>query len=149
MNLIKLWKLFLSFSFKQIVNRKSPCYISDEEIIGREIFSSRHIAKSTKRVKPGAFMPDYGKPGFSVNRLLFAPIELFIELANVRARKRNRKFYGFGRISAQDIKSIYADVKGTPNFENPFHADVNLPLDAGEDLIIDLARQCSNHAYLD
>lgn len=150
MNLsIKLWIHFLKFSILTCaLHHKLPFLVGNEEILGRELLSSKLFKKPTGRISPNAFYPESGKVKFSVSRLSFAPLELFIRLGQKHAKMRgqDRNFYGFAEISAYNAKKIYKTLTSAIILENPFHAHIGLPVDDGADLILDLARQCSNIA---
>jgi len=69
------------------------------------------------------------------------PYHLFKELGDRHAKKRKQTFYGFAQVGAEDAKEIYEKVAAQYTIENPFHANLSLPCNAGKDLILDCDRQ--------
>lgn len=54
-------------------------------------------------------------------------------------------FYGYAVIEAEVISTIKLDgmkslgMEATPNYKNPFHGDITLPVDDGKDFYLDIA----------
>ena len=121
--------------------------IIDDEILGREIFSKKNIRKSSSTVKVNAFLIPNVRTAISVSRLGIAPRHLIESLGKEHAIRRvpEQTFYGFGELSADALKAIRLDdgsdipVRGTPTLTNPFHADIRLPKDDGDDYRLEIA----------
>gem|GEM_PF-3517027 len=143
----RLWLRFLPFALRRICRKTCPLSITDDEILGREIFSKRVIRKSDSRVRANAFLTPNEQTGISVSRLGLDLRDLLEALAKFHAIRRvpKRTFYGFGELPAGVLKGIRLTdgnkipVRGTPSKENPFHADIMLAKDDGDDYRLEVA----------
>jgi hypothetical protein len=147
------WGRYLLFSIRTIIiHRRWPGYVVDDEGIAREIFSS-HCYKADGSVRPIAFSFNRKKPSaLSVNRASLAS-QVFLKcLALKHAKGRKQTYYGSAHSSARNIRNVVmgdtwaANVIGSINPQNPFHADIPLPPDNGKDFDMDVQRKLATSA---
>ena len=126
-------------SFNRIRRLKSFLTICDEEMIGREIFSSRQVKPGKPRIN--AYLSRSLEDGISVSRLEGAPVYLFHNLGRLHGKNRNQKYYGMATVPAKKIRRKannvkYKEVRPDITLENPFHANIWLPADVDKDYAI-------------
>lgn len=151
-----LWVHFLAFFFKSITSKRWPLKINGEESLGRALFSGNYD-QNKGVIKITAFKLKDPTKGISVNRLTYAPENQIDYLSKTEAQCRTDKarknnsmageisFYGYAVIEAEVISTIKLDgmrslgMEATPNYKNPFHGDITLPVDDGKDFYLDIA----------
>ena len=103
--------------------------LSREETIVRGVFSRRHFAATTRRVKPNVFLEGAHQRRLSVDRADEATEEELVRLGEDRAKKRSRTFHGWARLSvaAAEDSGPGVEVWASPMSDNPYHADIVLP----------------------
>lgn len=144
----RLWLAYFRHVVRAVSQRRSPHFVADFELLGREVFSGNHIRKGAKKVKPGLFLHKRSRRRpFSVNRMSLANRSLFMALGRLHGQKRNHTFYGVAQFTAAMVRTVQGDdgwqmqVRGTPSFANPLHADLTIPEDKGKDYDIMIADQ--------
>ncbi len=144
----ELWLRFIAYVFKALARLQSPLTIRDGDLLAKELFSG-HVKKSGG-LTPSAFLIN-GKSAFgiSTDRWSKAPERLFVALglASATRRKDGSKFKGFARFDTASLKSIKLEdswqmrALGVPTLRNPFHADIPLPVDKGDDYYLYVATE--------
>lgn len=113
---------------------KVPEKIAPEEELGRSVYSSRD-AKRAARTRAGlnSFLEKEGEPKISTDRLSVAPFDEAIAIAETRGVARNRTFYGWAVVIAEQACCNGRRVVASPQPDNPYHGDIILPKKAVED----------------
>jgi len=106
----------------------APGDIGDRENLGRRLFSRRRRDRARRgRVPLDVFLERLGTTRISVDRLdLSSPLEA-TSIADRAAKARNRPFYGWAVVMAQQAGAGGRRVEASPQRDNPYHADVILP----------------------
>ena len=111
--------------------RRIPEVASDERL-GREVFSGSDIRRRAGfgEVNYRAFYDKRSPGALSVDRLDLAPLDLVAGVGRRNAERRGpgRRFHGWGVIEAHIAAQSGRSVAATPTAENPFHADIRIPL---------------------
>lgn len=97
----------------EVATAHSPCPVSNEEFLYRQILSPIHYDKETNTLTPTAF-DDASNKGMSVNRLKYTAEEQIVQIANNRVKNYNevnpdkpqRTFSGAVRFVCDDIRKI-------------------------------------------
>ena len=111
-----------------------PDDIARTEELGRGIFSSRTARRAPRRIPHHVFLERHGETDISVDRLSIAPQDEAIEIADDVGNARNREFYGWAVVVAEDAAENGRRVVASPIMnQNPYHADIVLPSIASED----------------
>ena len=80
----------------------------------------------------------------SVNRMDLAPESTMAEIGTRNASQSMKKFWGWYILTAGDVEEVGCGIKPSPSSENPYHADIVVPvaLDAEDrrDAVIEYAR---------
>lgn len=91
------------------------------------MFSSKHASRARRSgVHPRVFQERLGFK-ISVDRLSVAPRSTSKSIAAAVAEAREATFYGWAVVVARDAAESGRIVHSTPQLENPFHADIELP----------------------
>lgn len=104
--------------------------IAADEELGRGVYSSRS-AKRAQRAGgyPRIFIDNSSPARISVDRLCAAARGVLERIADARAQNRSgQQFYGWAVVLAEDAVEGGRCVMASPNCENPYHADIVLPL---------------------
>ena len=101
--------------------------VKPSEELGRGVFSSGIARKSRRSVPHTAFLERQGNATISVDRLTVAPRADALDHARDVAAQRGRTFYGWAVVTAAQAASSGRRVLATPQKDNPFHADIELP----------------------
>jgi hypothetical protein len=148
---IELWVRFLWFAIQRLFVFRSPLVIADSDELARALFSG-HVKKSGA-LRPNAFLINTkSEYGISVHRWTLAPVRFFRSLAMAAAMRRKVNFKGFAKFEAGILSSISpsegATLKayGVPTLDDPFHADIPLARDEGEDYYLLIATELSRKA---
>ena len=105
----------------------------DEEL-GRCVFSSKEKKYAIlDGIPKSVFLERQGVSILSVDRLSKAPQLKAIEIAEDRTKKRVRNFYGWAVIYTKNASRDNRKVLASPTKENPYHADIVLPLTTERD----------------
>lgn len=107
--------------------------VEPSEDLGRGVFSSRVARRSHRSVPHTVFLERPGVPRISVDRLSIAPRAEALDHARNMAEQRDGRFYGWAVLSAELAASSGRRVLATPQKDNPFHADIELPDSAQEE----------------
>ena len=107
--------------------------VQPSEDLGRGVFSRGTARRSRRSVPHTVFLEKPGNPTISVDRLGIAPIADALDHARDVASRRERSFYGWAIINAEQAASSERRVSATPLPDNPFHADIELPDSAQEE----------------
>lgn len=111
-----------------------PDSIEPEEDLGRSVFSSQQKKRAQRSTVPyHVFLEREGEIKLSVDRLSRASEEELVSIARNVAEARNRKFYGWAVVSAKLAHANEREVVSTPQPDNPYHADILLPILAADD----------------
>ena len=120
-----------------LISGNVPDKIQPSDLLGREERSRSRAKKSLSRRKykvrghapPDRFMPPESSSELSINRMGFAPDAKMAAIGERNAYSDNRKeFWGWHTLSAQDIKDAGCSVEPSPTPENPYHADIIIPV---------------------
>ncbi len=80
----------------------------------------------------------------------FAPESSLAELGTRNARQLGKNFWGWYTLKASDVKLVGCFVKASPLSDNPWHADIVIPVDPeaedGKDAITEYARDLAYHS---
>lgn len=121
----------------------SRTVISDDEQIGRALYSKSEFSVKFMRAKAGAFKPERGKFKRSMSLL---DRENNQSLSDQRARNARpfSTFYGWGVLFKPVITMHNCSVRPDPTSDNPYHANIKFPSD--EDQHILTARKLADHS---
>lgn len=111
--------------------------IGPDENLWRGVFSSGH-AKSARqgKIKHNIFLEKPGKRAISVNRLDGVSEDKRTRIGEVLAADRpNQGFHGWAVAPAARVRESGMEAKATPSRENPRHADIVLPPEAGDRIV--------------
>ena len=107
--------------------------VAASEDLGRGVFSSGVARRSQRSVPHTVFLERPGTTALSVDRLNIASPTEALDHARHVASQRKRTFYGWAVVTAEQAASSGRRVTATPQPDNPFHADIELPDSAEED----------------
>ncbi|MYD60046.1 MAG: hypothetical protein F4W91_03300 [Gemmatimonadetes bacterium] len=111
-----------------------PNNIAPEEDLGRSVFSSRDAKRARRsRVSLNAFLEKEGQTDISVDRLSIAPEEEAVAIADNVGTARNRTFYGWAVVTAEEARRSEREAIASPLKNNLYHADIRLPELTAED----------------
>ena len=114
-----------------------PATIQTDDELGREERSSRNAKKALGKRERGpagharvsVFMPPRDVNEISVNRMGFASDA---DMADIGIRNaaadRGKLFWGWYMLSAGDIGAAGCSVESSPSDDNPYHADIVVPV---------------------
>lgn len=96
------------------------------------MFSRKHAARARRSgVPPRVFQEKFGRLTISVDRLSLAPLAAAKSIAAAVGRARRATFYGWAVVAASDAadsgRTVHSTPQRTPQLENPYHADIELP----------------------
>ena len=112
----------------------APESVGPDEELGRSVFSSRNARRAARRVPHHVFLERPGETDISVDRLSVAPPDEAVEIADSVGNARNREFYGWAVVIAEDAARNGRKVVASPILnQNPYHADIVLPEIVAED----------------
>ena len=136
-----------------------PSAIRASDELGREARSQTEAKKALRKREKGpvgharmtVFRPPDDASEISVNRMGFASDA---EMADIGIRNdaadRGRLFWGWYILSAGDIGAAGCSVKPSPSCDNPYHADIVVPvaLDADDrrDALTEYAKDLADRA---
>ena len=106
------------------------------ERLGREESSERNARKAFRRQREDGedwapvskFKPPGNSNEISVNRMDMAPPGDIAEIGQRNASRLKKSFWGWYILSASDVKSTGCSVLPSPLLDNPYHADVVVPV---------------------
>ena len=79
-----------------------------------------------------------------------APTATMAELGRRNALPSGKSFWGWYTLTAGDVEAVGCSVKPSPSDDNPYHADILIPVpfDAEErrDAVVEYARDLAYHA---
>jgi hypothetical protein len=106
-----------------------PSEISNAEKIARFVFSPINVNPNTGKLKSNCYKPPAGYDEVSVNRLDFTNAN-FLKSIALKMQNTNRNYFGFGVITALDIRNSDSDIIYTPKKEstdyNTYHSDIKI-----------------------
>lgn len=113
-----------------------PSTISATDRLGREEWSERSARRSFrkraegrgKRVPVARFMPPKNRNEISVNRLDHASDAAMAEIGVRNARNLGKEFWGWYILTAENVEEEGCSVGPSPLLDNPYHADIILPV---------------------
>lgn len=110
-----------------------PSEVSEDENLGRSLTGLYQAKSPSGRALREAFV-DKRVASLSVDRLDFAPRSEMAHLARERERRRNppRHFAGWAIVCARWAAASGRRVEATPQEDNPYHADIHLPIGEGD-----------------
>ncbi len=132
--------------------------IATSDKLGREERSQSGAEKAFRRlqiegkarVPVARFKPPNNSNEISVNRMDKAPNTKIAEIGARNANLLGRLFWGWYVITAGDVTGVGCTVKPTPSDDNPYHANIVIPvaMDAEDrrDAVIEYARDLAYHA---
>lgn len=106
-----------------------PGHISGDEKLGRSVTGLYEAKTPSGRALRDAFV-DNRAVSLSVDRLDFAPRSEMARIARERERRRDppRSFAGWAIVGARRAETRGRSVEATPQEDNPYHADIHLPI---------------------
>lgn len=110
-----------------------PDDVEPHEELGRGVFSSGAARRSRRSVPHTVFLERPDHATISVDRLSVASHAEALDHARSVAAQRARTFYGWAVVTAVLAASSGRRVVATPQEDNPFHADIELPDSAQEE----------------
>ena len=110
--------------------------ISATDRLAREEWSRRsarrsfrkRIQKMRERVPVARFMPPKNSNEISVNRLDLTSDEEMASIGVRNARNLEKEFWGWYVLTARDVEEEGCAVRSSPLLDNPYHADIVLPV---------------------
>ena len=136
----------------------TPDSIAKGNRLGREERSQSDAKRSFRRLKRegkarvpvSKFKPPKNSNEISVNRMGLVPVAKMAELGMRNASLSGKLFWGWYILTAEDIEEVGCSVKPSPSDDNPYHADIVIPvaLDTEErrDDIIEYATGLAYHS---
>lgn len=119
-----------------------PDSIAKGDRLGREERSQSDAKRSFRRLKKegearvpvSKFKPPKNSNEISVNRMDLVPVAEMAELGMRNASSSGKLFWGWYILTAEDIEGVGCSVKPSSSDDNPYHADIVIPvaLDAEE-----------------
>ena len=111
-----------------------PAIIGPWEDLGRGVFSSKHADRARRSRTPHrVFLTEPGQPNISVDRLSTAPLPDTVAIGDNVAAARSATFYGWAAVTFERASANGRRVVPAPLIDNPFHANIVLPVPAAED----------------
>lgn len=108
--------------------------IDDDDLLGREMFSKRRVRKAERGlIDPSIFEPPRDKDTLSVDRLDLAPDEKMAEIGDMNGSSQGKPFFGWAQVIVRNARARGREVLASPRLDNPYHADIVLPLPDGEE----------------
>lgn len=135
-----------------------PSTIQPEEKLGREERSGSSARKALGKrarilaghARVSVFMPPRDSNEISANRMGFAPDAVMADIAIQNATALEKSFWGWYLLSGDEIETSGCIVKASPFAENPYHADIVMPvaLDAEDrrDALTEYAKDLADRA---
>ncbi len=140
-------------------SREIPDAIQPSDQLGREARSQTEARKALRKQKRGmvgharmtVFRPPDNASEISVNRMGFASDAEMAEIGiRNAAADRGRLFWGWYILSAGDIGAAGCSVEPSPTRDNPYHADIVMPVALGaedrRDALTEYAKDLSDCA---
>jgi hypothetical protein len=148
MRWVRLWARFFWFAAGEYLGGRHPRYVNNRETLGREIFSSKQFYRSTRAINKNVFQAPRNRWDISCTRLSLFRRQMAVEIARRHgaSHQKPRTFYGFAEIAVSAVREVEVEINGTPQFDNPFHADIELPRDDGPDLLLLIAVKLASRA---
>lgn len=104
------------------------------EKIGRRIYNDRDFRRLQKgQPVPRLFKEKDGVSELSVDRLSHDSIRAVAEVASKGSASRGGIFWGWAALSVSEAQNSGRIVLETPFLDNPYHADIVIPLRGGDD----------------
>ena len=111
-----------------------PDNIAPQEELGRGVFSSQEKKRAERsRISLQVFLEKEGETDISVDRLDYPTPQEAAAIGERAAVARDRTFYGWAVVTAENAGTHQRQVRATPLQDNPYHADIVLPDIASED----------------
>ena len=116
-----------------------PPTIANHEKLGRHEWSGtsarkvqgRQIRGESLRVQVNRFKPPDNSCELSVDRMDHATLGKLAELAEQNTTRQNVSLRGWYTLSATDVAEAKCNVQSSPFPENPYHADIVIPVNLG------------------
>ncbi|MCY4008010.1 MAG: hypothetical protein OXE84_14500 [Rhodobacteraceae bacterium] len=117
-----------------------PHEIDGTELLGRHEWSGSTANKIVRRqasnrplnVPKNIFRPPENCHKLSVDRMDHAERGELAELAEENTTRKNATFRGWYILSASDVICVGCDVQASASCQNPYHADIVVPVDPSE-----------------
>ncbi|MCE7042012.1 hypothetical protein [Dyadobacter sp. CY312] len=107
-----------------------PHTIADHETIVRIIFSPinvKFLKDGSRQILPNAFRSPADIDEVSVIRLAYSTADFCKNLGKSNEKpSEKRRYFGLASITAEQVRSIQADIVSTPKRQNPAHADIKI-----------------------
>ena len=135
-----------------------PPTIANHEKLGRHEWSRtiarkirrRQIRGESLRVQVNRFKPPDNSCELSVDRMEHAALGKLAELAEKNTTRQNASLRGWYTLSATDVAEAKCNVQSSPFPENPYHANIVIPVNLGtadsRDALIEYARDLAYRA---
>lgn len=108
--------------------------LNSNDPLGRGVFSARRARRARNgNIDHNTFLEAVGVGEISVDRLDIATDSQMAMLGDAVGRARGRDFQGWAVVTVGEARSHGRRVLESPRLENPYHADIVLPLGGGED----------------
>ena len=109
-----------------------PKEVSPEEGLGRGVFSNSAARRAPRRITLNVFLERPTVVELSVDRLDVAPPREAITIAEQVGNARGKPFFGWAVVETRQARTNGRWVMSSPlPGENPYHADIILPVAAG------------------
>jgi len=117
-----------------------PHEIDGVELLGRHEWSGSNADRIAKKraanlplnVRKCLFMPPKDCNRLSVDRMDHAECGELAKLAEENTTRKDATFRGWYILSASDVICVGCDVQASASCQNPYHADVVVPVDPSE-----------------
>ena len=113
-----------------------PTSINAEDNLGREEYSQKDAkhafrnrnTKSRRGPRVYKFLPPKESNEISVNRLGLASDSEMAEIGIYNAAALKKSFWGWYVLPVIDVKEVGCSVQPSPYRDNPYHADITVPV---------------------
>jgi hypothetical protein len=105
-----------------------PADLQPSDPLGRHVTSRKDAAKARRRIRPHHFVPKLNSDRLSVDRLDHQPNETMANIAARVTRASGKPFCGWIVVSVEAARHMNRRVEVTPLLDNPYHADIVLPV---------------------
>ena len=118
------------------LGEEAPGSIAKEDRLGREERSQKSARRSFRRLKEEGkarvpvlrFKSPRNSNEIPVNRMDLAPVDTMAELGMRNARSLGKSFWGWYILTTGDVEGVGCSVKPSPLDDNPYHADIVIPV---------------------
>lgn len=133
-----------------MISREIEPELKRQDLLGRDVLSRSDRKKIQRGLPvPELFMDSASPFDLSVNRLAPEPGQeppadrpdlvsdrVIAQISDHRAKRLGRNFYGWAVLSVEHAEQEGRMVLATPQKDNPWHADIRLPVEAKENIRI-------------